>query len=100
MFAQNNCSKFKMASNRCPDVWGSPDASDILIDILEVERQCRRDNGNVCTKSAVDQLKEEERSFWDCLDQFCGKNSDRLVKSRKQFVGKLDKAFHKFRSNL
>ena len=96
----NSCNEFKINGNSCSDVFGSTDGTDLLMDVLEAERQCKRGNSTICVKTTIDQLKSEEQNFWSCIDQFCGKNSDRLVKIRSSFIDKLDKSFNKFKEKL
>ena len=94
---KNECNKFSLNGNGCIDVWGSSEGGELLIDILEVSRQCNRSNDGVCRQSTIDQLKEEEKLYWNCLDSFCGVNGDKLIKGRKHFIDKLDTSFKKFK---
>lgn len=97
MIDKNACHKFSLNGNSCIDVWGSPEGGELLLDILEVSRQCKRNNDDICKESTINQLKSEEELFWGCLDSYCGSNSDTLVKGRKYFVDKMHKNFKKFK---
>lgn len=100
MNSQNSCNKFKFNGSTCPDVWSSIESSELLMYVLEMKRQCKRQNADSCTGSAVEQLKGEERQFWECLDKYCAKNGDQLVKSRKAFLDKMSTAFENFKRGL
>ena len=91
------CNKFSIVRNTCSDIWASPEASDLLMDILEAEERCIRDDPVACTLSNVENLKQDEYSYWRCLDTLCGSASNRLVKGRKYFINKLESAHNKFK---
>jgi len=94
---KNECNKFSLNGDSCIDMWGSLEGSELLLDILEVSRQCNRNNDDICKESTINQLKSEEELFWGCLDSYCGANSDKLVKGRRYFIDKMQKNFKNFK---
>lgn len=90
------CDKFTINGNTCEGVLTSREGAELLVNIVELERFCKRDDDAICTRSNIDEVKTDERDFWYCIDQFCGNNGDQLVKSRKILMDDLEEAYSDF----
>jgi len=94
---QRLCNNFRVDGNSCSSILSSIDGNDLLLDIVETEKLCIRQDGTACTRTNIDKLRSDELSLWKCIDKFCMGKSDRLIKGRKYYINKLDSAFNKFR---
>jgi len=97
MEKKNICNGFSARGASCRDVWQSDEAADLLLEIVETERNCARRDEAVCTSDRVGELRREEKLYWDCLDRFCGAAADRLVEGRDLALRALEDALDRAR---
>lgn len=91
------CNNFRVDGNSCSHILSSLDGNNLLLDIIETEKRCIREDPDVCNKSTITKLKNDEIAYWECVDMFCHANSDRIIKGRKYYINKLEQSFEEVR---
>jgi hypothetical protein len=89
----NACVPFSVARPTCLDALTSEPAGELVLDILETEKECRLRDEEVCTRDRVENLRREEKLYWRCLDAVCGTKSGDLVEGRDLLLRKLESSF-------